>query len=120
MKIKKIWNFIIESFYLSTNYWIDPKGNQIQVNHHEDYLADTGLTYDKAFALGYIRLAMDEGEIDSIQFDINKATKPAKKTIQKLWSLNREGWAFVDIMRGKSRVASNSIDFKTYMQKYGK
>ena len=42
----------------SINYWVDPAGDLIVRDGHEDYLKEQNLSYDDAFDLGYIRLSV--------------------------------------------------------------
>ena len=65
----------------SINYWVDPAGDLIVRDGHEDYLKEQNLSYDDAFDLGYIRLSVCR--ITSIPYAqwTHKASSRAKKTL---------------------------------------
>lgn len=76
---------IREAFYGATNYWILPNGKVKKLSGgHEDYLADEGLSYGKAFHTGHIRLAVDDKTSTPTAEWSRQATSAAKRVLTKL------------------------------------
>ena len=80
MKLKGI--LIREGMYTTTQYWILPSGKVKKMSSgHEEYLADEGMSYGKAFNSGHIRLAIaDDDGTPSAEWS-KAATRPAKKAL---------------------------------------
>ena len=80
MKLKGI--LIREGMWTTTQYWILPSGKVKRMSDgHEDYLADEGMSYSKAFTTGHIRLAIaDDDGTPSAEWS-KEATRPAKKAL---------------------------------------
>ena len=83
MKLKDI--LIREGMYTTTQYWILPAGKLKKMsNGHENYLADEGMSYGKAFKTGHIRLAIGDSSGAVAGEWSKQATSAAKRTLAKI------------------------------------
>ena len=96
MKLLGVYRKIIEEGWGITNYWITPQGKAEKTRGHEDWLADHGMSYGKAYDTGHIRVAIvdDDGTVNA---QWSKAAKgQAKRLLSKF--VKDSDKAFVDLV----------------------
>jgi len=120
MKLKDV----LEAMYTTTQYWILPNGKVKKMRSgHEDYLADTGMTYGKAFLDGHIRLAVDDGDGTPSAEWSNDASPAAKKALGAFIKKSDDGLLYYDLVKpnpraGKSQRAPQMIYLKSGQTDY--
>lgn len=120
MKLKTV----LEAMYSTTQYWILPSGKVKKMRSgHEDYLADTGMSYEKAFLDGHIRLAVDDEDGTPSAEWSNDATGAAKKALGTFIKKSDNGLLYYDLVKanpraGKSQRAAKKIYLKSGQTDY--
>jgi len=118
MKLKDI--LIREGFYGTTQYWILPAGKlKKMANGHEEYLADEGMTYGKAFKTGHIRVAVgDYDKVPTAEWS-KAATSAAKRTLAKMVKDSDQlYYDFIDVKPdGKVKyLKSGDTDYRGFLK----